>query len=291
MAGVNVFVGLLCLVVVANASASGKATAHSKVKVSPVQKVVQMLEDMTAKGQKEKDDADVAFATYTAFCTGTRGEKSRAIATAKDEIEQLQADIQKADADAAALGDEIAEHNKDVATWTAEKKKFQDIRDKDNADFLVEHQEYVDSIESTDKALATLQQGSSLIQTGSSLRTVAGLHKVSPTAKKLIMSFLQSSPEKSLVQEAFLMAAPEAAAYQSSSGGIIDMVKELGSKFKDEKTALEKEEATAAYEFTMSVQDLTANIESTTSQVSMKTATKAKRVQSSADNAGLLDDT
>merc|ERR1719379_1482133 len=84
--------------------------------VTPVQKVLQLLNGMVEKGKKEKHDEQVQFAAYKQFCDDTNVEKTRAIAEANDRIDQLQADIEKYDADAAKLGNEIAKHDDDIAT-------------------------------------------------------------------------------------------------------------------------------------------------------------------------------
>merc|ERR1711907_827811 len=54
-------------------------------KVTPVQKVIQLLQGMAEKGKKEKHEEQVQFAAYKQFCDDTTVEKQRAIkeATAK----------------------------------------------------------------------------------------------------------------------------------------------------------------------------------------------------------------
>merc|ERR1719181_2088056 len=59
----------------------------------------------------------VRFAAYKQFCESTSAEKAKNIATAKDEIEQLQATILKAQADVTELTSYIAGLDGDVATW------------------------------------------------------------------------------------------------------------------------------------------------------------------------------
>jgi sulfur transfer complex TusBCD TusB component (DsrH family) len=55
--------------------------------VTPVQKVVQLMQDMMAKGRQEKQDEEVKFAAYKQFCDGTAKEKQQSIADAEAEIE------------------------------------------------------------------------------------------------------------------------------------------------------------------------------------------------------------
>jgi len=79
---------------------SGASGSVQQAQVTPVQKVIQMLNDMMAKGKAEKEDEQVRFATFTQFCKSTTTEKNQAIETTTAEIDDLTADI-------ASYGEEI----------------------------------------------------------------------------------------------------------------------------------------------------------------------------------------
>jgi predicted RNase H-like nuclease (RuvC/YqgF family) len=93
--------------------------------VTPVQKVIQLLNGMLEKGKKEKHDEQVQFAAYDQFCKDTSTEKGRSIKEASEKIEMLKADIQKATADTDSLTKEIAELEEDVSVWGGDKKQQQ----------------------------------------------------------------------------------------------------------------------------------------------------------------------
>merc|ERR1719353_2620795 len=80
----------------------------SAVAVTPVQKVLQMMDEMKAKCVKEKGEEVVTFTKFQAFCQDTAKEKDSAISDATEEIAQLAADIQKYDSDSKVLAEEIA---------------------------------------------------------------------------------------------------------------------------------------------------------------------------------------
>merc|ERR1719392_117340 len=82
----------------------------SASEVTPVQKVVELLNGMLEKGKSEKHAEQVQFASFKQFCDDTKIEKKRAISEANEMIEVLKADIQKYSADASRLTKEIAEH-------------------------------------------------------------------------------------------------------------------------------------------------------------------------------------
>merc|ERR1719201_918597 len=110
---------MTCKVIVLLALCVGAVANNQKAK-SPVKKIVSMLTDMLAKGKEEKQDEMVRFAAFKQFCESTSAEKTKNIATAKEEIEQLSATIAKAQADVVELTNYVAGLDSDVATWTEE---------------------------------------------------------------------------------------------------------------------------------------------------------------------------
>jgi hypothetical protein len=54
--------------------------------VTPVQKVIQLLEEMTAKGVAEKSAEKKTFFAYREFCKGETSVKTAAIAKAGEQI-------------------------------------------------------------------------------------------------------------------------------------------------------------------------------------------------------------
>merc|ERR1719165_44509 len=135
--------------------ACGSAT---DVKVTPVQKVIQLLQGMLEKGKKEKHDEQVQFAAYKQFCDDTTVEKTRAIAEAEEKIEMLKADIQKNEADAAALAKEIAAHDEDISVWQGDQKAATKVREMENEDYVVTHKDYSESIDALERAIAVLKK-------------------------------------------------------------------------------------------------------------------------------------
>merc|ERR1719188_1764190 len=93
-------------------ASSHAASVQETTVVTPLQKVIQMLDSMQVKGKKEKHEEEVAFSAFHEWCDQTRAETKKNIAEAAAAIEQLEADIVKAEADAAELVEEIKESDK-----------------------------------------------------------------------------------------------------------------------------------------------------------------------------------
>merc|ERR1719420_1952224 len=261
--------------------------------VTPVQKVIQMMEDMLAKGKKEKAEEAVTFSTYKQFCQSTSAEKTRDIANAKDAIVQLKADIEKAGADALQAASEIGVLGGDIDSWSGEKAEAMAIRAKEKADFMAIQAEYIDATERALQVLKSspgqfLQVKQSLLQL--SVNNAKVMERIPAHAKQVLVSFLQKDHDaaEALIEESSKQTPKT---YESSSGGIIDMVKDLAAKFKEEKYALEVEEAKKRHASDMVVQDLTDNIERSTKQSDATTSFKAKREKDGAEAEGDLADT
>jgi hypothetical protein len=257
--------------------------------VSPVQKVVSMLNDMRAKGVQEKQDEQVRFAKYTQFCDDTSAEKKSLIEDANGMIEQLQADIQKAEADAASLARDIAGLDSDIAGWTQDQEEATKQRKDGNADFTVVHKDYAESIDALARALSTLKsqdydrkQGSALLQ------KVSVLSRVPTQARRVIASFLATDSE---VHDPMSVSAPQASSYEFQSGGVIDMLQDLHDKFEDELRTAEKEEMQAEHAFKLMMLSLENNIKASTEEREAKAAVKAEREEAAAAATGDLADT
>merc|ERR1719188_1656675 len=132
--------------------------SSSKAEVTPVQKVIQLMQGMLEKGKKEKHEEQVQFAAYKQFCDDTSVEKTRAIEEANQMIEKLNADIQKAEADAAQLGREIAQHDADIATFEGDKAAATKVREIEKTDYDTTHKDYSESIDALGRAIAVLKE-------------------------------------------------------------------------------------------------------------------------------------
>jgi chromosome segregation ATPase len=266
--------------------------------VTPIQKVIQMLEDMHAKGVAEKEAEAAAHTEYMQFCKDTAWDKSTSIKTAKAAIEELTADIGKGGADILVATKEIAALDADITQWTKDVKRETDMRDEAHKVFAATHEDYSDAIDAVERALQTLKGGASAALTQTSLLQLSSMGRLSAKDKKRIMSFLQTSaPRNALLQDAMEIESgedqPQAkeVAYESSSGGVIDMVEKLGEKFTEERTALETQESEDKFNYDMMMQDLNSQIEKAGEEREGKIGMKAQTENDKAENEGDLSDT
>jgi len=253
-----------------------------------VQKVIQLMEGMLAKGKQEKHDEQVQFAAYKQFCDDTATEKKRDIAEEEDQIEVLKADIEKDTATAAKLTKQIAQHDEDIAVWKGDQKAATNVRELEKADYDAMHKDYSESIEALNGAIAVLKK-QAYDRPQASLMQVSALNSLAlipDSVKRTIDAFLQADPAESLG-----VTAPEAHGYEFQSQGVIEMLEKLLDKFITERTDLEKKEMNSKHAYDMLMQDLTAQIQQSTQDREDKAKAKAKALQAKANEKGDLQDT
>merc|ERR1719454_2676635 len=112
--------------------------------------------------------------------------------------------------------------------------------------------------------------------TPQSLAQVASLSALTAKEKAVITSFLSLNVE---AEE----GAPEAAAYEFQSGGVIALLEKLKLKFEDQRLAVEKAEMNAVANYQVLMQQLTDDIKYNKATIAKKTATKAKRLEDAAN--------
>jgi chromosome segregation ATPase len=280
MKGPALVFALLCV--------STNVVGAAKSEVTPVQKVIQLMEGMLEKGKKEKHEEQVQFAAYKQFCDDTSTEKTRAIAEANERIDVLKADIQKDTADAALLTKEIAELDEDISVWEGDIKAATNVREIEKNDYDATNKDYSESVDALTRAIAVLkkQTGDRKQASFAQVSALTSLKLISKEAKNTINSFLEQSGDEGLA-----VSAPEANAYEFQSSGVVEMLEKLLDKFIDERTTLQKEEMNSKHAYDMLMQDLNAQIAQATQDRDEKAETKAKTLQHKADAQGDLNDT
>eukprot|EP00931_Biecheleriopsis_adriatica_P114289 TRINITY_DN8986_c0_g2_i1.p1 TRINITY_DN8986_c0_g2~~TRINITY_DN8986_c0_g2_i1.p1 ORF type:complete len:691 (+),score=233.03 TRINITY_DN8986_c0_g2_i1:56-2128(+) len=242
--------GFLLLGLVAVASAS---------QVTPVQKVVEMMEKMVAKGEKEMEAEKEQFKVFDAFCQNNTIEKKRRIEEAIERSEEVSADIDKAKSDVDQLSGEIAVHVANSASAQDEKANATKVREEQLDDFNVALKDYDDSIAAIIKALKGLKELKETSHTSPQATSLLQLSDMAKTAKltpkqasEFLDSFLRGASQDvmkssdakqpSLLQQADPFMESQSAGYEFASGGVLDLLEKLEDQFKQEKQQLKMDE-------------------------------------------------
>jgi hypothetical protein len=94
---------------------------------------------------------------------------------------------------------------------------------------------------------------------------IMAFSKTPVAAKKVLQTYLETGAHQN----------PKA--YEAQSGGVLDMLHGLQSKFTDQRNALEEEEVNNKHNFDMKIQELTDAIQFETEDRDMKAKSKSEK--------------
>merc|ERR1719375_2020961 len=194
---------------------------------------------------------------YTTFCDDELKDKAYAIETAGAELLNLGAAIEDANAQAAALADEISTLGSTMAAKNGELYDATKNREAQAADFKSAEAELLASIDALGRAAGILKKSMSFAQgqvaprkmkeVVDALKNVIEAEWVDVSSKKKLHSFLQARAVAA-EDDDLTFSQPQATsiAYESSSGGILDTIKEMEGKAEDTLSSLRKKELSDA---------------------------------------------
>jgi len=259
-------------------------------KVTPVQKVIQMMEEMKAKGDAEMKAEEVTFTTFANWCQNTASQREKSIAKGEGAMSQLAADLEKFNSDARNLGKEIQTLDGLIDKAGISKENAHHRREDDHVEYKDTDHEFDETIESLDegaKLVKRMMASSPGASAASLIQELASKKHWPSHAQRVLTSFLQSG-----VSDRAEMSAPEAAEFESQSGNIVGMIVGLEDKFGEEKQDNWREEMDEEHKFALREQTLTDTIEKHTRQRNSKASTKkAKEEASGAARADLQETT
>jgi len=236
---------------------------------NPIEKIVQMMGDLQGKIIGEGEDCQKVYEEFAEWCEDSSRDLGFEIKTGKSEKADLLATIGKETARSEALDTKIGELAADIATDEADLKAATEIRDKEQAVFAAEEKELSTVIDMLQRAIAVLEKelgGASMMQ----IKTATNLEEALAVMVKAsgissmdasgIVALAQTSSSSDDDDSDSETGAPEAATYESHSGGILDTLNGLLEKAQNQLDAATKAETTNKNNFEMLKQSLTDEI-------------------------------
>mmetsp|Transcript_30692 Transcript_30692/g.48998 ORF Transcript_30692/g.48998 Transcript_30692/m.48998 type:complete len:679 (+) Transcript_30692:65-2101(+) len=245
-------------------------------KVTPIEKVMQMLSDLETQIVAEGGDAQKTYNEYAEFCEDRSRQLGFEIKTGKGEVRDLKAAIEKETADAAALTAKIEDTSEEIATDEADLKAATTIRKKEHLAFLAEEKELMDVVNTLERAITILEResgkgGASMLQT-KNVQNVAQALSVMVEASFLSMAdsqrlaaLVQTSEDSGEDEDA--PGAPAAKVYENQSGGVIQTLEDLYSKAQGQLEDARKAETKSVQAFELLEQSLEDSIKFATKKL------------------------
>jgi hypothetical protein len=271
----------------------------SAAEVTPIQKVLQMMNDMLVKGRKEKEEEAVKFSAFSQWCGDQTRIKNDEIAAGNQRMEELNAAIEKDAAQIRALTDRIEELDEDVARWAKDQKSATTVREAEALDYKATSLDYSESLGALSQAIAVLKkQAYNRPQAEQALLQVQRSRMIPVSAKSALVAFLQQQPDGDVdlhdrasdatPDKQLFYDAPEANAYDFQSGGVVDMLEKLEDEFTAKKTDLDKDELSNKNAYEQIMQQLADNTENAKHEISKKTELRARTQKHKAEAEGDL---
>merc|ERR1719337_546250 len=246
--------------------------------VSPVQKVIQLLDELKGKVEADLASEESLMEEYTSWCDEE--------ANTKRTIGDLEATIEDAKASVLTLTSSIDELTTKISTSEKELADAKGIRDKEHEVFVASEKELADTVDSLDRAITVLKKNLSLMQTGKMANVLgamaSGLQKVVEATwinshqKAVLQSLLQANAQSGDGDEDFA-AQPQGTtvSYESQSSGILDTLADMQSKAEESLSSTRKDEMEAAHSFAMLKQGLEDETAVAKKQLSQATQTRS----------------
>jgi len=250
--------------------------------VSPVQKVIQLLDELKGKIEADFAAEEKAMEEYTAWCDEESNTKEDAITSSKRTIGDLEATIEDATGSIMTLTSTVEELTKKISTSEADLASATDIRKKENGDFMAAEKELVDTVDGLERAVTVLKRNMAFVQGGgakkeldllaSSLSKVIEASWVNEHQRSVLQSLLQTRDSD---EDWSLQPQATAAAFSSSSGGIVDTLVDMQEKAEESLSSTRKDEMEAAHAYAMLKQSMEDEISVMKKQLGESTLQKS----------------
>merc|ERR1719271_959948 len=136
----------------------GASAGRSAQSISPVQKVIELLEENKVKIANDLAAEEKEMGEFTEYCDKQSSELGYSIETATSKIEDLKAAIEKGTSKIPVYEDQIATLGTEVASKQKQLYEATELRKKESADFKAAESELVTSIDQLDRAVTIIKR-------------------------------------------------------------------------------------------------------------------------------------
>jgi len=256
--------------------------AVGATKVSPVAKVIELLDELTAKVNGDLAAEEMMMEEYTKWCDSESNEKEDAITTNKRTIGDLEAEIADASARISELSTEVEELAGKISSAETELSDATKLRKDEKATFDGSEKEMVETIDGLERAIVVLKRGqTSFLQQ----RDRNELKELTAVFSKMIEANWVNKKDKAVVQSLLqstdgdedLSLTPQAktSSYEGHGGGILDTLADMKEKAEATLSDARTAEMKAQHAYEMLKQSLETEISTMQKRMSAATAEKS----------------
>jgi len=260
---------------------------------SPIAKVIQMVGDLETKIIAEGESSQKTYEEFAEWCEETSKNVKFEIKTGKNEVAGLTATIEKDSANIQTQDSTIEELAASIATDEADLKAATEIRDKEQSDFSAQEKDLVETIDIVERAVGIIEKemngGAAMVQLKKAtsvvdaLKAMVDAQSLSSADSKRLTALVQSSSDDDS------QGAPDPAAYENQSGGVVGVLNDLLEKAQGELDAARTKEAADLANFEMLHQSLTDEVKFANKEMDEAKKSKSESEESKATATGDLD--
>merc|ERR1719313_1152769 len=215
----------------------------SAIGETPVQKVARLLTEMKDQLDADAKSDEELFEKLGCFCRVNKKDKTEAVAAAEKAIVSYKQAIEELTAKSAEYSATITRLNGEVAKAEAALNQATSIREKENGEFTDSEKELMESLASCTAAIETLSGQNAFLQVSAresvhkKLKAVVLKHEdvLAPSQRRLLLSFLEGPMGNK--------------SYNSRSGDIFGVLRQMKETFETSLASERSEEKTAVSDF------------------------------------------
>jgi len=263
--------------------------AHAD-EVSPVEKVITMLEDLQIQVINEGKAESKTYDKFACFCKDMSESKSAEITSGQDAVSDLEAKIGELNTDRANLDTEVDELNTKILGLSKDIKDAKDKRKADHAHYLEVHAELSEALKNAMDAVAEIKAKMKAVG-GAFLSTSDGKHLIDQVKRAALAadSFGLIKSKKSKVLSALLQTSEiEPEEYSFQGGEILSMVEDLVNDFKDTKSDVEADEEESVSVSKSLIEDKTKEMNDANDMMNDRKKRSGEKTEKIAKSAGDL---
>lgn len=229
---------------------AGLASVASAMDVTPVEKVVQMIEGLQDKVVAEGTAEAKTYDEFACFCKKGSEEKNAAIREGETASADLQANMESEVSKREGADERLAEKEKELRELSEEKKEIEEEAAERRKKYAVEITDMTSAVTSLEEAIKVLRSSdkTSLLSVKETLSTAAGLADAMGLKHANALFQVLQIPDVPVSD------------YDFHSGGILNTLKDLLVDFRKMKNQVDDDEIKAQAEET---QKLQANADAT----------------------------
>eukprot|EP00746_Dinoflagellata_sp_MGD_P161831 gnl/MRDRNA2_/MRDRNA2_89119_c0_seq1.p1 gnl/MRDRNA2_/MRDRNA2_89119_c0~~gnl/MRDRNA2_/MRDRNA2_89119_c0_seq1.p1 ORF type:complete len:687 (-),score=227.03 gnl/MRDRNA2_/MRDRNA2_89119_c0_seq1:86-2146(-) len=274
---------------------------------SPVQKVIELLNENKVKVLNDLKAEEGEMAEYTKYCDEMTSEKTYAMATADRTMAGLSATIEDVDAQVAGLGEDIKALGTEIANKDKDLMAATTVRKIEKTDFAATEKELSESVDQLERAIVQIKRGTALVQSSSNPKVdpkkamkaamtvfseIVDAGRVSAGMRRKLQNLVQTTG-KDGEDEYEKLGQPQAKveAYSSSSGGILGELTSMKEKAEETLSDTRMTEMKKQHNFDTFAQGLTDAIKIANEKLADSKKTAATLTEESGKAKGELVNT